>query len=346
MKQSLLPLLRSPKDGSLLVLESSETLDSNEVITGLLRDGSGNQFPIIDGIPLFALEESQDETFSFKWELIGESYGYEEKTRKRRQDWYLERFGFETRQNLLGFLQDKALILDAGTGSGVDSAMFAESQSTVIAIDLSQQAALSTYRNLGHLPNVHVLQANLRNLPFGDRVFDYISCDQVIHHTPDPPSSFAALAKHLRLKGYMAIYVYKKKSPIREFTDDYIRQHTTQMSARECYDFCQSLTNLGKILSDLKVDIDIPTDIPLLEIQSGSYDIQRFFYWNVLKCFWNEEFDFVTNTVINFDWYHPKYAFRYTPEEFSDWFKKHHFNVKNFNVIPSGISILGQLKKE
>ena len=102
-----------------------------------------------------AEESAEDETFSLKWRLIGDSYGHETRTRTIRQNWYLERFGFEKRKDLLGFLKRKQLVLDAGTGSGVDTAMFAESGVTVVAIDLSQEAALSTYRHLGHLRNVH-----------------------------------------------------------------------------------------------------------------------------------------------------------------------------------------------
>ncbi len=342
MKPFLVDLLRSPIDGSPLELEITGGIDG-EVTAGSLLDGSGNQFPIIDGVPHFAQEFGTDETFSFKWKIIGPTYGYEKETRSIRQNWYLERFGFDTRHELFRFLSEKELVLDAGTGSGVDAAMFAESGRTVIAIDLSQEAALATYRHLGHLENVHVLQADLCALPFPPGIFDFISCDQVLHHTPSPPDSFDALVRNLRRGGYMAIYVYKKKGPIREFTDDYLRKHTTQMTAQECYKFCEAITRLGKALSALKAEVQIPTDMPLLDVKAGTEDIQRFFYWNVMKCFWNEDYDFTTNTVINFDWYHPRYAFRYTPEEIQGWFEQHGFQVEALNIIASGIAVLGKL---
>lgn len=342
MKLSLVSLLSSPLDGSPLTLEVTEQTD-DEVMAGHLIDASGNRFPIVEGIPLFAQEAAMDETFAFKWRLIGDFYGHEKRTRSIRQNWYLERFGFGMRGKLLEFLQGKELVLDAGTGTGVDAAMFAESGTTVVAIDLSQEAASATYRHLGHLPNVHVLQADLCRLPFPSSVFDYISCDQVLHHTPDPPQSFAALARHLRLSGHMAIYVYKRKGPIREFTDDYLRRHTTQMTAQECYEFCRAITLLGKALSDLKAEVVIPADIPLLNIEAGPQDVQRFFYWNVMKCFWNDEYDFVTNVAINFDWYHPRYASRHIPEEVCDWFAQHGLEIETLNVVPSGIAALGKL---
>jgi len=89
--------------------------------------------------------------------------------------------------------------------------------------------------------------------------------------------------------------------------------------------------------------VQIPTDIPLLDLKAGTEDVQRFFYWNVMKCFWNEDYDLVTNTVVNFDWYHPKYASRHTPQEVESWFKQHRLEVETINIIPSGIAVLGRL---
>lgn len=343
MKPSLLRLLKSPRDRSPLVLEMREETNG-EVQMGALVDASGNSFPIVGGVPLFAEKAAEDGTFSFKWKLIGNSYGYEERTRSVRQRWYLDRFGFETRSQLLEFVKTKDLILDAGTGTGVDASMFAESGATVIAVDLSAEAASATYRHLGHLPNVHVIQADLVNLPFPPGLFGYISCDQVLHHTPDPPQSLTALVRHLHADGYIGVYVYKRKGPIREFTDDYLRNYTTKMTPEECYGLCRAITLLGKALSDLKAEIEVPADIPLLGIQAGPQDVQRFFYWNVMKCFWNDQYDFTTNVAINFDWYHPKYASRHTPEEVQSWFDENGLEVQRFNVVPSGIAAMGRLR--
>ena len=38
--------------------------------------------------------------------------------------------------------------------------------------------------------------------------------------------------------------------------------------------------------------------------------IQRFIYWNFLKCFWNEQLGKETSLVTNFDWYSPSNARR------------------------------------
>jgi SAM-dependent methyltransferase len=342
MKESLTSLLCSPFDGSSLSLDAEQRADG-EVIAGQLLDASGHHFRIVDGVPLFAGDAERDEAFDYKWKLIGKSYGHEEPTRSERQAWYLQRYGFDTREHLQQFLNRKSLILDAGTGSGVDAAMFAECEGTVIAIDLSPEAALATYRHLGLLPNVHVLQADLTRLPFPPGVFDFVSCDQVLHHTPNTADAFASLVRHVRAGGHLGLYVYKRKGAIREYVDDYLRAYTTQLTAGECFQFCESITELGKALSDLKVEIDLPKSIPILGIDAGRQDVQRFFYWNVMKCFWNDRFDFITNVVVNFDWYHPKYAWRHSPEEVRQWFVQHGMDIQRFDIAPSGITVLGHM---
>ena len=66
---------------------------------------------------------------------------------------------------------------------------------------------------------------------------------------------------------------------------------------------------LGKNLSKIKKTITIPKDIPLLEIKAGTYDIQRFIYWNFLKCWWSGDVPFEQSIATNFDWYYPEYAY-------------------------------------
>ena len=79
----------------------------------------------------------------------------------------------------------------------------------------------------------------------------------------------------------------------------------------------RQLTQLGKALSELKVNFTAP-DIPLLGIKGGEYDVQRFIYWNFIKCFWKEEWGTALSDATNFDWYAPSNAKRYSREEFDD----------------------------
>ena len=129
---------------------------------------------------------------------------------------------------------------------------------------------------------------------------------------------------------------------MREFADDMIREQTTKMSEKECKEFSKNMAILGRNLSRLKKKIKIPYDIPVIKIKAGTYDIQRFFYWNFLKCFWADDGNFQRSVGVNFDWYFPKYAYRHTAKDLRAWCKDTKIRIIHFNEIESGISINGK----
>ena len=310
---------------------------------------AGREYPVIDGVPILLLPETwalgqaeTRESFSEKWRRAP---NYREATRAHYVQWYLDRYGFETLDRLRSFLSSKRRILDAGTGHGRDVEVFAQNSSAaVFGVDISD-GIYNAYHDLGQLQNLHLIQADLGRLPFEEGFFDFISCDQVIHHTPDARESLGRLVRHLAPGGHIGVYVYKKKGPIREFCDDYIRQFTVGMPADECLKISEAITKFGRSLSDLGVTVDVPEDIPILEIKAGKYDLQRFIYWHVFKCYWNDTIDWDSNVITNFDWYHPLHAHRHTPEEVRAWFEEIGLDVVHFQVVDSGISVLGQKRE-
>lgn len=320
MKRAYLERLVAPESGARLTL-AVEKEEGGDVREGTLAAGD-QTWRIRDGIPSFVPEElTANQTvrsFGDKWDKHRYYSGH---TRRFYTEWYLARFGFGDLDGLKAFLADKKRVLDAGTGAGRDAANFASnSQATVFAVDTAwhalHNASLDEKR-----PDVQLVHADVNRLPFPDGFFDFINCDQVIHHTPDPPQTLKNLAQKLAPGGQITTYVYRKKAVIREFTDDYVRERIKDLSFEQALEVCEAITKLGKALADLHVVVDVEEDIPILGIKKGKIDVQRFMHWNVMKCFWNDEFDFFTNNVVNADWYHPVYCFRYTPEEFRAWFK-------------------------
>ena len=96
--------------------------------------------------------------------------------------------------------------------------------------------------------------------------------------------------------------------------DDYFRSQCSHIDRDKLWAMSEQLTELGRRLTALNVQIDVPA-IPELGIKGGKYDIQRFIYWNFLKCFWNAELGTETSVVTNFDWYSPSNARRFSEEE-------------------------------
>ncbi|MBM3911305.1 MAG: class I SAM-dependent methyltransferase [Thaumarchaeota archaeon] len=344
MKSILVDYLLCPKCYKSLALKSQK-MANNEIIDGYLFCQNRHKFSIVRGVPRFVTDKDSgfvktEDAFSSKWKAFNKTY-HQKNWLLHQQNWFLDRFGWKTLKNFNKFLKTRTMILDAGTGIGNSAKLFsANPAAQVFAIDASASIDFAN-KKYGDTPNIHFIQADLRQLPFKKKFFDLICSDQVLHHTKDTESSFKYLTKFLQKNGQISIYVYNKKAPMREYADTYIREFTTNMTEKECMEFSKDMTYLGKALSDLKKKITIKRDIPILKIKKGTYDVQRFIYWYFLKCFWAEDGNFERSVGVNYDWYYPKFAYRHTPDEVRKWFNDVKLKINHFKEIESGISVSG-----
>src|SRR5262249_17331875 len=154
----------------------------------------------------------------------------------------LKRYRFGTLESLRDFLSRKRRVLDAGTGVGRDTRLYADnSDAAVVGVDVSQGID-SAFDHLKSLRNAHLVQADLTRLPFPPEFFDFIACDQVLHHTPDAEESFRRLVTRLAPGGDLSIYVYRRKAPIRELADDHLREAAGRMSEEEAWELAEQMS--------------------------------------------------------------------------------------------------------
>lgn len=280
--------------------------------------------------------ENQSQTnavFSEKWEKYSkEEIQEQEKLFAFQRNWYLDLYGFEDEDDLRRYLKNKKVILDAGCGLGYKAKWFADlsPETIVIGMDYSD-AAFVAAKNYEDTPNLIFAKGDIANTHIRDGALDYVSCDQVIHHTEDPEKTMAELTRILNPEGELAVYVYAKKALPRELLDEHFRKRTKEVSSEDMWEMSEQLTELGKRLSDLNIEIDIP-DIPLLDIKGGKMDLQRFIYWNFIKCFWNESLGRETSISTNYDWYAPSNAERYSQEEFLSMIKSCGLTVSHLHT--------------
>ena len=295
---------------------------SRETFTQRLRDAFAGTAVAVEGNFVLRTDASQhanqqhtNEAFSEKWQKYEQS-DEKERLYQYQRDWYLQLYGFGTEATLADFLASKRVIFDAGCGLGYKAAWFARlaPHALVIGMDFSDAArqAAAAYRELD---NLFFIQGDIAQTGLAAGSVDYTSCDQVIMHTEDPAATFAELARiTAREGGEFACYFYAKKALPRELLDDHFRTACTTMDRAELWAMSEQLTELGRSLSALDVSFDCP-DIPALGIKGGRVDVQRFLYWNFLKCFWNEQLGRETSVVTNFDWYSPSNAQRFSEAE-------------------------------
>jgi SAM-dependent methyltransferase len=255
--------------------------------------------------------------------------------------WILTRNGFSSRADLKTYLRGKRRILDAGCGNGRVTALLRECSSpetAVVGIDLV--AADVAQRNLARYHNLEVRQADLLGDLSALGRFDFIYCQEVLHHTADPQRAFRNLCTLLEPGGEVAIYVYKRKAPAREFVDDYVRARIAHLPYEEAMKACRQITELGRALWESGHKVRVPA-VELLGIEEGEYDAQRFLYHFFMKCFWNPDLSFEENAVVNYDWYHPQTATRHTLEEVERWFAAAGLQITQRYVDHYGITVRG-----
>lgn len=280
-----------------------------EIIKGELRCPACERvFPISGGIPRFAnLEEVESDKLAtatgFGWQW----------THFTHED---ERYA----EQLLGwidpvkpdFFRDR-VVLEGGCGKGRHTQLAAAwGARDVIGIDLSI-AVETAYAATRHLPNVHIVQADIYNLPFS-RVFDYAFSVGVLHHLPDPKAGFDSLASKVKGGGYISAWIYGAENNewITRFVNPVREKLTSRMNQRV-------LLQLSKIPA---ASIYLATKLvygPLNRSRVGESVARHLFYNDYFKAIapfgWREQ-----HTIV-FDHLVAPTAFYLPREEFETWWR-------------------------
>ena len=345
MKQALVDILRAPGTRGSLRLDADSS-GGGVITSGTLRSDDGRTYQVRDGIPRFTdmPDRGQAETrdsFGFKW---AKQDTYDSKpSRDRMARWLLERYGFASTEAWAAHFEGFGRILDVGCGSGLSSGTWLISpgwtgKAMWTGVDVSTAVDVAQSR-LGGLPNTHFVQADALDLPFADGTFGAVFSEGVLHHTPSTRAALLSAARVLRSGGELAFYVYRKKGPAREFTDDYVRDALRGLSDEDAWEVMRGFTRLAQALTAVKATVDVPEAVPLLGIPAGPQDVQRFIYWHFAKLYWSDEMSFEENVHVNFDWYRPVYAHRQTAGEVRDWCEEAGVDVSRFNEQESGFTV-------
>jgi ubiquinone/menaquinone biosynthesis C-methylase UbiE len=104
-------------------------------------------------------------------------------------------------------------VLDVGSGQGIDVAGYALAGADVTGVDLTPRHVELSRRHLEAL-DLHgeIVRGDAECLPFQDAVFDRVSSNGVLHHTPDLPAALREIRRVLVPGGEARIIVYNRAS--------------------------------------------------------------------------------------------------------------------------------------
>lgn len=90
----------------------------------------------------------------------------------------------------LGSLKEKwfGLVLDVGCGTGILFDYITDQPEIIVGLDLSKKTLLETKARTSkkNPKNVHLVQADADNMPFGNGTFDRVSAVTVLQNAPNP----------------------------------------------------------------------------------------------------------------------------------------------------------------
>lgn len=207
-----------------------------ELIEGTLQSDNGTAYPVVRGIPRF-LEDcylvlvpgmTEDWVRRYRGDLRPAVTGFDQMQLQTAKD-----FGEEWRyfsQNLAEYEEwarayfdllepetPSEVVLDAGCGMGRWAYTVGRRARTLLAVDLSSSVDQAA-QVLSGLPNTHVVQADLHQLPFPPATFDLIYSLGVLHHLPDPLRGLDRLVWHLKDGGrFLAYFYYALDNRLRHF---------------------------------------------------------------------------------------------------------------------------------
>ncbi len=292
--------------------------------------------------------EAQGQTeraFGFKWHQRDTFES--EASLARMREWLWERYGKVSEAAWVKEHGEQPLILDAGCGAGMSALELFGSElgnARYLGVDISAAVDVAATRFVERGLVGGFLQANVSQLPLAPKSVDIIFSEGVLHHTDSTEKAFSALAELLKPGGRFLFYVYRRKGPLREFTDDYIRDRLQTMTPEDAWQAVMPLTKLGRVLGELNIEVEVPESIALLDIPAGKIDLQRLFYWHVFKAFYRPDMTLDEMNHINFDWYAPQNARRHTVDEVRGWCAKAGFTIERERVEEAGITIIAKKK--
>ena len=274
MKIELLELLRCPKTGQRLTLETDGS-NLQEVETGwLVSEDSLHRYIVHNGIPRFVPESNYADNFGMQWNHFRQTQLDSHSCLPISSD----RFWLATNWSPADLKEQ--WVLDVGCGAGRFAEVALKAGAKLVALDYSS-AVDACYANLKHHPNLHVVQGDIYALPFAHSAFPFVYSLGVLQHTPDVAKAFAALPPMVGRGGQLCVDYYWKRIRTMMHTKYLLRPFTKRMAQPKLFSLLQRwvpgllaisqtlgcVPVVGRVLQRLVPVVDYTDDYPLTDQQ-------------------------------------------------------------------------------
>lgn len=350
MKREFAAKLVCPDCLSSLDLEISQ-VEKGEVKNGWLHCSQCTQvYPITHFVPRFVDNDGYTENFSFEWNKHPQTQ-FDNEILKESQTAFFNLTGLSPNE-----LND-LVVLDMGCGTGRFIDVAAKFGTEVIGVDMSYAIDVAQ-SNLGHLSNVHLVQADIFHLPFKPSTFSMIYSLGVLHHTPDCEKAFKKLSELLSKGGKIAVWVYPRYGfaerialgAYQRYGDSIQLADTTFAIPVTLWPLFKSLARLLDDAGTVTTDILrlLTTRIPkkmlyyLCYVAVPLYHAYRipFFYPLRVTLRISMHHEWRWRVLDTFDWYSPKFQSKHTYDEVVGWYRD--VDLTEIKKLNRPVSVVGQ----
>lgn len=241
------------------------------------------------------VQRRSEQSFGVEWTQYYSYLGWTPKELAREKEDFLT-----ATRAMPNFFSNK-VVVDAGCGNGryiniVNTIAYPRPR-LIIGVDLSDSIFIAA-RNCSSFDNVLFIRLDLNLLPAVlKHPIDFVYSIGVLHHTPDARASFNNLAKCVKGKGYLSVFVYGKGNVVLYKVNTFLRNRFFQKWPR-------------KLVYLLCVLIAIPGQV---------FRVKFFGPW---MCDFITRFIFVSHNVHNmFDAYTAGWTSFHEKEEVEQWYR-------------------------
>jgi SAM-dependent methyltransferase len=325
-----LELLACPVDGTDLSLRDAEN-EGGETKTGLLTcDNGSHSYPIARFIPRFVPSDLYVQSFSMEWLMHYQTQYDTISGNKNSEESFRVKTGLRP-----GDLEGKA-VLEGGCGSGRYMQIARKFGGEVVGLDLSF-AVDGAFRTIGRDPKAHLVQGDILAPPFKPSSFDFVYSIGVLHHTEDAKQGFLSLAKLLKRRGRIAIWVYPDGGiPMKVMNEigAVYRRAASALDLNTLYWVCERTQQTFRLPRVLAASFDPEPSKTLSQgfLHPRQLVILFFPFYSLAP-------DQTWRTLDMFDYLAPKYQTKHSWKEVSGWFRD--AKLKDVQSLPVAVSFAG-----
>jgi len=207
MRSRVLDLVACPSCGANLRVSEEALAEGDELLEGSLAcAGCAKTFAVRAGVPRLLPETVHPEATETSGRFA-DSWATFDRIDEHYEKQFLGWIAPNEPEDFAG-----RVVLEGGCGKGRHSTLVAQwGAKDVIATDLGSAVEVA-FRNTRHLPNVHVVQADLLSLPVPPTSVDVAFSVGVLHHVTEPESAFRELVRRVKPGGKVMAWVYGREN--------------------------------------------------------------------------------------------------------------------------------------